>query len=206
MSVIHFSFMRTQKINNFHGKIQKIPTLVTIDVPKEREIDDLAPKRHRIAVGMLIILKQCWFSYQNWKKKQGGAFQNKCWILLRKCTHRAREVRQQRVSFEEMRQQTTRAHFSTCFLFFFCFFCCIFCDFLWIIIFSIANFKMKSKIPRISDPSTPWLEILVKFGFKNEPFILGEWSTSGWTAVKDWVLPNGQPNKEYLKKSYGLSG
>ncbi|CAO4369338.1 unnamed protein product [Caenorhabditis nigoni] len=62
---------------------------------------------------------------------------------------------------------------------------------------------MTKEIPRIHDQSTPWLKLLVEFGFQNQPFILGSQSTSSWLARKDWVLPDGRPNKEYLKKSYG---
>ncbi|UMM22542.1 hypothetical protein L5515_003702 [Caenorhabditis briggsae] len=48
---------------------------------------------------------------------------------------------------------------------------------------------MTREIPRIHDQSTPWLKLLVEFGFQNEPFILGS--------------ENGRLNNEYLKKSYG---
>ncbi|ULT99852.1 hypothetical protein L3Y34_000845 [Caenorhabditis briggsae] len=63
--------------------------------------------------------------------------------------------------------------------------------------------KMTREIPRIHDQSTPWLKLLVEFGFQNEPFILGSESTSSWLARKEWVLPDGRLNNEYLKKSYG---
>ncbi|UMM22543.1 hypothetical protein L5515_003702 [Caenorhabditis briggsae] len=62
---------------------------------------------------------------------------------------------------------------------------------------------MTREIPRIHDQSTPWLKLLVEFGFQNEPFILGSESTSSWLARKEWVLPDGRLNNEYLKKSYG---
>ena len=62
---------------------------------------------------------------------------------------------------------------------------------------------MTFEIPRIEDEFTPWLNILVEHGFKNKPFILGETFSSSWLARKEWVLPDGQPNKEYLKQAYG---
>lgn len=64
---------------------------------------------------------------------------------------------------------------------------------------------MPLKISRIDDISTPWLEILLRFGFSNQPFILGSWSTSNWPAVHNWVLPDGKPNTEFLKRNYGNS-
>ncbi|EGT34798.1 hypothetical protein CAEBREN_22749 [Caenorhabditis brenneri] len=64
---------------------------------------------------------------------------------------------------------------------------------------------MTLSITRIDDNSIPWLEISVKFGFQSLPFILGKQSTANWPAVQNWVLPDGKPNKEFLKKNYGNS-
>ncbi|KAF1762230.1 hypothetical protein GCK72_010492 [Caenorhabditis remanei] len=74
-----------------------------------------------------------------------------------------------------------------------------------LILWNPESIQMTFEIPRIEDEFTPWLNILVEHGFKNKPFILGETFSSSWLARKEWVLPDGQPNKEYLKQAYGNS-
>ncbi|CAI2348252.1 unnamed protein product [Caenorhabditis sp. 36 PRJEB53466] len=64
---------------------------------------------------------------------------------------------------------------------------------------------MNTEIFRITDPETPWLELLVKFGFQNKPFILSSWSTQKWLARRDWIRADGSPSTEFLKAHYGNS-
>ncbi|CAI5444082.1 unnamed protein product [Caenorhabditis angaria] len=58
---------------------------------------------------------------------------------------------------------------------------------------------------KISNSQTPWLEILLKFGFSNKPFVFENWATESWEARRKWVNLDGTPNVEYLKTTFGNS-